>query len=375
VRGDDLLRIQVDEATRLDTVSYYDDCEPNWDERPYFTRVEERRGRTGSHIDAGPKSFLSFETSPRNFLPTPAYVDRTPQLTRRWTKFLAEGGYRVILSGIGGDEVLGGVPTPVPELSDLLATGRWGTLAREIRLWALYLRKPWFHLLSETVRTFLPPVSVCASKNTRLPAWFRPDFVRRNWRVLGGYPGRNKLFCAQPSCQQNVRTLEGLRRQLACTATPPQPLYEKRYPYLDRDLLEFLFAIPPDQLVRPGERRSLMRRALRGIVPGEILNRKRKASVTRAPLRMVSDAWDRMLDLSTAMVTGSLGIVDSLAFREALEKARTGRSIPFVSMMRTLEVESWLRNVQAHRFLDLPPSRVNLRDHPIAETKCREFVL
>ena len=39
------------ETPRLDTLSYYDDSEPNWNERPYFTKVEEKRGRTGCHID------------------------------------------------------------------------------------------------------------------------------------------------------------------------------------------------------------------------------------------------------------------------------------------------------------------------------------
>ena len=61
--------------------------------------------------------------------------------------------------------------------------------------------------------------------------------------------------------------LEALRRQLACDALSSEPPYEKRYPYLDRALLEFMYAIPREQLVRPGQRRSLMRRALVGIVP------------------------------------------------------------------------------------------------------------
>src|SRR5258708_2167464 len=39
------------ETPRLDTVSYYDDSEPNWNERPYFSKVEEKRGRTGCHIN------------------------------------------------------------------------------------------------------------------------------------------------------------------------------------------------------------------------------------------------------------------------------------------------------------------------------------
>ena len=38
------------DTPRLDTISYYDDSEPNWNERPYFTKVEEKRGRMGWHI-------------------------------------------------------------------------------------------------------------------------------------------------------------------------------------------------------------------------------------------------------------------------------------------------------------------------------------
>jgi hypothetical protein len=53
--------------------------------------------------------------------------------------------------------------------------------------------------------------------------------------------------------------------------------YEARYPYLDRRLCEFLFSIPGEQILRSMQRRSLMRQALVGIVPSEILQRKRKA--------------------------------------------------------------------------------------------------
>ena len=57
-------------------------------------------------------------------------------------QLLSGGGYRVVLSGLGGDELLGGVPTPVPELADLLVgldVRRF--LARSFE-WALAKRKP-----------------------------------------------------------------------------------------------------------------------------------------------------------------------------------------------------------------------------------------
>jgi asparagine synthase (glutamine-hydrolysing) len=39
-------------AEPLDTLSYYDDSEPSWNERPYFSLVEAQRGRRGFHVDA-----------------------------------------------------------------------------------------------------------------------------------------------------------------------------------------------------------------------------------------------------------------------------------------------------------------------------------
>src|SRR5207302_23975 len=136
------------------------------------------------------------------FVATPGYDGRT---SGEMKLCLTSQGNRVVLSGIGGDEVMGGVPTPISELQNHLVRARLGTLAI-------------------------------------------------------------------------------LQRQLARAAAPFDPPFDKRYPFLDRDLLEFMFAIPREQLVRPTQRRSLMRRALVGIVPDEILNRKTKAFVSRAPL-------------------------------------------------------------------------------------------
>src|SRR5439155_15852820 len=151
-----------------------------------------------------------------------------------------------------------------------------------------------------------------------------PTFVKHHWAALNGYPCRVKLLGPLPSFQENVGTLDGLRRQLACAALPFEPHYEKRYPYLDRSLLEFLFAIPREQLVRPAQRRSLMRRALVGIVPDEILNRKGKAFVARAPMVAISNDWAHLIEMTQNMLSSSLGIVDSERISEALQKARRG---------------------------------------------------
>ena len=172
-----------------------------------------------------------------------------------------------MLSGIAGDEVMGGVPTPAPELEDLLARARFREFAHQLKLWALELRKPWIHLFWEAARDFLPLALVGVPEHCRPAPWLQPSFVKRYRAALMGYPSRTKLFGPLPTFQACIATLNVLQKQLARTALPFAPTYERRYPFLDRDLLEFLFAIPREQLVRPHQRRSLMRRALAGIVP------------------------------------------------------------------------------------------------------------
>ena len=139
--------------------------------------------------------------------------------------------------------------------------------------------------------------------------------------------------------------MDALRRQLSCSALPLDLPREKRYPYLDRDLLEFISAIPREQLVRPGQRRSLMRRALIDIVPDELLNRKRKAFVSRGPMVRIAAELPSLLELRQHFLIISLGIADSTRFVEALQRIREGADDPIVPLMRTLGIERWLRNL------------------------------
>jgi asparagine synthase (glutamine-hydrolysing) len=349
--ADTVIARRTAETPRLDTISYYDDSEPNWNERPYFTKVEEKRGRTGWHIDVGAKDpekvqapEPALESSHGRFVPTPSHDGRTsPQLRA----CLAAQRNRVVLSGIGGDEVMGGVPTPVPELENLLARAQFSVLAHQLKVWALQKRKPWVHLFWETASGFFPPWLVGVPKHMGPAPWLQPLFVKRHRAALTGYPSRTKLFGPLPSFQDNVSTLDTLRRQMTCTALPFEPPCEKRYPYLDRDLLEFMFSIPREQLVRPTQRRSLMRRALVGIVPDAILNRKTKGFVARAPMVAISNGWAHFAGMTQNMISSELGLVDSKVISEALQKVRRGEAVPIVALKRTLFLEVWLKDVRA----------------------------
>ena len=287
------------------------------------------------------------------FVPTPGYDGRS---SAQFGMCLLSQGNRVVLSGIGGDEVMGGVPTPTPELEDLLARAQFKALAHQLKVWALEKKKPWFHLFFEAARGFFPPSLVGVPGNMRPAAWLQRNFVKCYWAALTGYPCRTQLFGPLPSFQENLGTLDALRRQLARTALAFEPPFEKRYPCLDRGLLEFMFAIPREQLVRPTQRRSLMRRALVGIVPDEILNRKGKASVARAPLVSVSRDWAHLVGITQNMLSSSLGIVDSEHIYAALQKARRGEEVSMVALRRTLCLEGWLKDLRRSGIINLDPT-------------------
>jgi asparagine synthase (glutamine-hydrolysing) len=331
----------------LDTVSYFDDLEPNWNERPFVAIVERHRSRAGYHIDAPQCLYLAKGGGKERFDATPCSVGASPDAARRFADCLSSESYRVLLSGIGGDEVTGGVPTPLPELADALARAKFIELFRLLMTWALKKRKPWPHLLLELIREFLPRnLSSLTTIQSRQAPWLKPSFLHQH-RLAFNPKQRLRLFSSLPSFQDNLRTLEVLRRQMACSAVLAEPLYEMRYPYLDRDLLEFLFAVPPHQLLRPGQRRSLMRRALRGIVPEEILDRRRKAAVARSPMVAISQALDDLFEANQEMASEIFGLVNSAVFRDAVKRIQVDETVPLIPVIRTIGMEVWLRQLTA----------------------------
>ena len=138
------------------------------------------------------------------------------------------------------------------------------------------------------------------------------------------------------------------------TNTCPSRL-EQRYPYLDQQLVEFLTSIPFEQLLRPGERRFLMRRALAGLLPVEVLQRKTKVSNTRCYPITLEKHWQRVEQILTSPISSDLGYVDASKLRLDLASLKHGR-IPtyLVRLLKALSLEFWLRESEARKILAIP---------------------
>jgi asparagine synthase (glutamine-hydrolysing) len=376
------------ETPQVDTISWYNDENPSLDERPYTTKVEEKRGRTGCNIDLGAERKAGSEEKPNSqihlmsefqndsFAPTPTPNKKVSGLLEQYAAYMRIQGHRVVLSGLGGDEITGsGVPTPTPELQNLLARAQLRTLSHQMKAWSVKIGKPQLSLLWETVRGFLfslTPLNIPI--DTRPAPWFDRDFVRRNHAALHGYPSRLRLLGPLPSFQDNMQKLDAERRLQSYRSIRADPLCEVRYPYLDRDFLEFMLGIPREQIVRVGQRRSLMRRALVGIVPHELLNRKGKALAAETPNQDIAVEWPKLTELGRHMVSSSIGVINPIRFQEALERACRNEKVPIKSLMRSLMIECWLRHLVSQGVLTKPISTKTRRfSHHAERSENRAF--
>ena len=347
--SDDIRRshgIGVDEL--LDTLSYYDPAEPNWNEESYFAVTEAKRGKRGVHIET-PTALRTFESADASLCgsnpPLWPGTDRTfLEQEHAILSAIGDRGYRSIISGIGGDELLGGLPVPLPELADCLVSGRIPHLLRQATKWCLPNRASLIQLLYETVRFTgnlyrAPQISL-----DDLPPWIQPRFAQMCSRFELEHATTERRFRRMPSRLSFGLAWKSIPETLPHTQPSCLSRFEFRYPYLDRDLVDYLTQVPREQVVRPGRRRSLMRRALKSIVPVEILERRRKGSIIRGPLIALQCQSAAIEELFRSSCVADLGFIEPTRLKQAIELALTGQEPRWwFSIMRVIGFEFWLR--------------------------------
>jgi asparagine synthase (glutamine-hydrolysing) len=221
---------------RLDTFSFHDSSELEEDDLLYFTRVEAQRNRTGFHVDlhGSGNSFLPENPS---FVGTPGPGSRA-EVREALSSIVNQCGYRIILSGFGGDQMNGQTLDPRILMADLFLHLRWIELLKQLRAWSLLIRKrPWIHLLLQTLVQLVPiPVRAQFTNFATALPWLNRDFAckhRVSARLLEGLDG---VWFIQPSTRDAMQTIATLSRHLS-SSTPS--VVEKRYPYLDQNLVDF----------------------------------------------------------------------------------------------------------------------------------------
>jgi asparagine synthase (glutamine-hydrolysing) len=352
--ADDILAKGEVKISCLDTFSFFDYAEPDEDDFVYFPKVEQKRGQIGHHAElygVGDSLSLGYP----NFVATPASTTRE-ELKTAQSDVIKNGHYRVLLSGTGGDEMLGQALGPHIQLGDLLRRAKLKQVAKHLESWSLLLRRPAIQLAFEAFALLFPAsLRVLFSNSAKAESWVNNKFARRykmHARQLDAVEG---CWLWPPSIRDSFQTIATLARQI--TQLSPTP-YERRYPYLDQTLTDFLFSIPTDQFLRPGQRRSLMRRALVGLLPPDILARRTKSGVNRCFVLALQKHWTELEDVLHSPFISRLGYVDRARFSESLATIKHVNLSPyFLRLLKALSCELWLRDVIARGVVSIARER------------------
>lgn len=338
----------------VETFSYFNTDDPSGDERRYFEQVECARGRVGHHLaqadfDVEIEDDALCSLPKDMFVATPGYLCRSLRWAEKLYAIWNSLGSRVSLSGVGGDELLGGVPYGPPELAEYLLAARLGRLAKGLLAWARQAKRPIYPILRETFQL----AQLCRSGSAKRPSPLAPTWLR-----LPSTLSRVSFekFSEWRGLSPHQAYLEQLRyslgSQMTCSAPPLVGHVEKRYPFLDETMFRFLCAIPRTQILRVGKRRHLMRRSMVGILPPEILQRRTKWFATRSlPLKFLSKSnlYDRFFWEDNISFYLS---IDRAEFERDVRNLEQGTSKNALYFLGAIGLEYWLRSQQDFGIID-----------------------
>ncbi|WP_179862287.1 asparagine synthase-related protein [Longibacter salinarum] len=214
-----------------------------------------------------------------------------------------DAGVRILLDGHGGDEVVSHGPVRMRELA---VSGRWWQLAREARgmadptiphhaalLWGLAVYRGVGHRLTQNlphrvrsrVQSLIGRMQAMASPERGSPTatWrdvLRPDLVD----VCSGRVEQARRLdhrAASTSHEAHRRLVSGTDQPFfleSLTRLAASHGVELRFPFWDRDLVEFCLSLPGEWKLRDGWDRYILRDATAGVLPDAIRWRTEKTN-------------------------------------------------------------------------------------------------
>ena len=338
----ELLRNAEIEASGVETISYVYDKAESCDERAFIEHVERKVGRKGHHLIEDEAPCLSLFEG--DFVAAPTFHHAFCRRQRSVEQRMREIGSNVLLTGQGGDQVLYGSEDPSPGFADLVVSLKFTELRRRFREWDARSRLHRGHIARNVIAAIAPP----SLRRNLMPVaqtleWLNRDFVRKHEvaRRFGGC--RDEFACNLPSKrEQSCNFLSGLRSVTAAQFQEWWP-FDVSHPYFDRDLIEFLQAIPFEQQSRAGQSKSLFRRSLRTTLPATVLERRDKRGPDEALYRALARQWQELRSAFSRPLSDRLGYVDGPLFFARLQRAAHGCTIPpMASLLLTICLEYWL---------------------------------
>ncbi len=329
---------------------------PRSDEQPYIEAVNRMWGLSGRMVgyEEASRYYQIGETAP---FPD-VFYDPTRMMLLACLEGMRARGSRVLLFGIGGDELL---QPNFHYLAALALEMRFWTLFSEARVIAgIYNVSPAYALVNYCIR----PLA------SRLPlpvrALLRP-LSRRLWQTPST-PLLDPRFAAEhgldtpaeppppqitrfPTREQQLiyrAIFFGWNSLVSREMTDlmlAQSGVECRYPFLHRPLVEFVLALPPDQFTRGGCSRFILRQGLRDILPNQVWRRVGKGDFTGClDQEFRHRQADRIERLLRQSAIAALGLADRDHLVRVFQQYRVTGGAAFTGqLLQLVGLELWCR--------------------------------
>lgn len=272
-----------------------------------FSAIFPERARLDTRIDE--RGYINAVSNLSNIVHHDVIADRcTPLLDILWNqaepipapnayldllifKAASQQGIRVLLSGLDGDTT---VSYGYELFAELTRRGQWIKLLREIRAACRSLGWPFWGVIRVLcLRPILPESLITAYRFVRGRS--SPSLVNgvKLDRAFSERIGLEDHLQVRRKREEDIRRcsprqihLHNIKAELLSNmmdmlrVIADDSAIDLRFPYFDRRLIEFCLALPVDQKMKNGESRSIMRRAMQGLLPPIVRSRFHKGSLS-----------------------------------------------------------------------------------------------
>jgi asparagine synthase (glutamine-hydrolysing) len=246
----------------------------------------------------------------------------------------------VVLTGHGGDHVL---YADLNYLSSFFKRGKVISYCRELSRW-----KSVYPVRDLVIKNTIQPLF--KKSNLRIPSWLNIEqfkdinlsmvltnrFEELNWdnETITDYFNAIIRQTGHEWFDQYLSIPIGI---------------ERRYPFLDRRLMEYMAAIPPNIKITPLNDKTILREGLKDILPTDIYKRTSKGSHGFLISRGFKEEWKKIASYYDFNILTELNLINSSEIKEFCEKWYMGYrydSFNVSGIMRALALEIWLSGKQ-----------------------------
>lgn len=329
----DVIRAGEATASGLTTLSYPE--EGGTDEK-FIREVENACGFPAWHLTLREDSFASAQSAGSG---PPVRWEMRNREIQQWMEGL---NATTVLTGQLGDLVMGNFFDGAEHVADDLGHGRFGSALRNALRWSRVQRQPVYSILLGATRFAIQRrIDISANTDFRRTA-LTPAAVRRateltEARIPEVYRGASPGRCTRLGSLMDMLQVRHLHspetlRPVAWT-----------HAFSHRPLVEFMMTIPAGIIYRPGEPRRLMRRALSGLLPKAVAQRRSKAAYSGVFRRSLLPMAQELLRSSSPLLLAEGGFINAEAARERLEHFTLGLECNEVQLHQIVMLEFWLR--------------------------------